>query len=113
MYVQNSDPLQFNDEGRPWSPAEAKYELDGMMYKGGWCSPQNDGPALRAVVLMRFAKRYAEVNPTDTTYVRENLYSNSTEAGVKNPIKRDLEFLYNKPPARRHQPRPIHRLVGL
>lgn len=97
VYEINDNPLQFTDDGRPWSHAEAKYELYGHMYTGGWCSPQNDGPALRAVVLMRFAERYAELHPLDTTYIRENLYSNSTDVGVKNPIKRDLEFLYQKP----------------
>mmetsp|Transcript_22833 Transcript_22833/g.42618 ORF Transcript_22833/g.42618 Transcript_22833/m.42618 type:complete len:637 (+) Transcript_22833:11-1921(+) len=97
VYDMNDNPLWFNSEGRPWSHAEAKYELNGQMYTGGWCSPQNDGPALRSVVLMRFANRYTELHPSDTSYVRENLYSNSTDVGVKNPIKRDLEFLFNKP----------------
>lgn len=97
VYDMNDNPLWFNSDGRPWSHAEAKYELNGQMFLGGWCSPQNDGPALRSVVLMRFANKYAALHPTDTTYVRENLYSNSTDVGVKNPIKRDLEFLYNKP----------------
>lgn len=97
VYDINDNPLQYTDDGRPWSHAEAKYELYGHMYTGGWCSPQNDGPALRAVVLMRFAKRYAEIHPEDTSYISENLYSNSTDVGVKNPIKRDLEFLYQKP----------------
>ena len=97
VYDMNDNPLWFNEEGRPWSHAEAKYELNGQMYLGGWCSPQNDGPALRSVVLMRFATKYAELHPSDTAYIRENLYSNSTDVGVKNPIKRDLEFLFNKP----------------
>lgn len=97
VYDMNDNPLWFNSEGRPWSHAEAKYELSGQMYTGGWCSPQNDGPALRSVVLMRFANKYAELHPSDTAYITENLYSNSTAVGVKNPIKRDLEFLFNKP----------------
>lgn len=97
VYDMNDNPLWFNSEGRPWSHAEAKYELNGQMYLGGWCSPQNDGPALRSVVLMRFADRYTELHPEDTSYVKENLYSSSTDVGVKNPIKRDLEFLFQKP----------------
>lgn len=93
IYVKNANPLWYSSGGRPWSLAEAKHEMDGSMFLGGWCSPQNDGPALRAVVLMRFATKYQSNYPADTTYVSQNLYTTSLAIGVKNPIKRDLEFL--------------------
>lgn len=38
---------------------EPKFEADGSAYKGAWGRPQDDGPALRALTLMRYADRLA------------------------------------------------------
>ncbi|KAI1111228.1 family 15 glycosyl hydrolase [Nemania sp. NC0429] len=35
---------------------EAKYEVDGSAYTGGWGRPQRDGPALRAIAMMEYSK---------------------------------------------------------
>lgn len=37
-------------------PGEPKYNVDGSAFVGPWGRPQNDGPALRALTLIRFAK---------------------------------------------------------
>lgn len=34
---------------------KAKFHVDGTPFTGPWCEPQNDGPALRAITLMKFA----------------------------------------------------------
>mmetsp|Transcript_2345 Transcript_2345/g.4579 ORF Transcript_2345/g.4579 Transcript_2345/m.4579 type:complete len:609 (+) Transcript_2345:153-1979(+) len=83
-------------ENRPWTLADAKYEMNGSMYDGHWCNPQNDGPALRAMVLIKFAKQYSIFHPNDTNYIENNIYSQDLSRGSKNPVKRDLEFLKDK-----------------
>ena len=35
---------------------EPKFDLNGTVYGGGWCRPQNDGPSLRATTLIMFAR---------------------------------------------------------
>jgi len=36
---------------------EPKFNIpDGTVFSGGWCRPQNDGPGLRAITLMAYAK---------------------------------------------------------
>jgi glucoamylase len=67
---------------------EPKYHVDGSAYLGPWGRPQNDGPALRASTLIRWAERLldegreAEVVP--------NLYDRHLPAA--SIIKRDLEY---------------------
>ncbi len=36
---------------------EPKFFLNGSVYSGGWCRPQNDGPSLRAITLMMYAQQ--------------------------------------------------------
>lgn len=36
---------------------EPKFYVDGRGFDGPWCRPQNDGPALRALTLIRLARR--------------------------------------------------------
>lgn len=38
---------------------EPKFEVDGSAYKGAWGRPQDDGPALRVITLMRYADHLA------------------------------------------------------
>ncbi|KAJ3133942.1 glycoside hydrolase 15 protein [Physocladia obscura] len=40
---------------------EAKFNVDGSDFTGGWCRPQNDGPALRATAFINFATQYLAV----------------------------------------------------
>jgi len=64
---------------------EPKFYVDGKVYDKPWGRPQNDGPALRAIVLTNFANSIS-----NTTYIREKLYSaDMTGYG----IKRDLEYV--------------------
>lgn len=57
---------------------EPKFNADGTGYSGPWGRPQNDGPALRALTLTRYAQKL-----TDET-LRVKYYT---------AIKRDLEYV--------------------
>lgn len=41
-------------------PGEPKFHVDGSAFTGPWGRPQNDGPALRALTLIRFAQLLIE-----------------------------------------------------
>ncbi|KAJ3319236.1 glycoside hydrolase 15 protein [Blyttiomyces sp. JEL0837] len=66
---------------------EPKFEVNGTDYLGGWCRPQNDGPAFRSSALIRFSKAYLK-NGGDLSRVI-SIY-NSQSAGV---IKPDLDYV--------------------
>jgi glucoamylase len=83
-----------DNDGDLWSLADAKVEMDGTQYKGGWCNPQNDGPALRAMLLTRFAQRYEVLHPGDA-YIQSLYNSDASDGAGMNVIKRDLEYLYH------------------
>lgn len=68
---------------------EPKFNPDGSPFMGGWCRPQNDGPALRAMTLTRFANRI--IDDGEIAYVRSKLYDNQIPAHTV--IKADLEFV--------------------
>merc|ERR1740130_2397459 len=65
---------------------EPKYEIpSGAVYDGAWCRPQNDGPGLRALALLRFSRKLlAGSAAADADYVRDNLWPT---------ISRDLAYL--------------------
>lgn len=65
---------------------EPKFNLDGSPYLGEWGRPQNDGPALRALVMSRWALQL--LREGKESYVRQSLYS-SEDASI---IKADLEY---------------------
>lgn len=68
---------------------EPKFNTDGTSYQLPWGRPQNDGPALRALVLSRHALELLERG--EESYVRSELYQGKIPAiGV---IKRDLEYV--------------------
>lgn len=67
---------------------EPKYFIDGSGYTGGWGRPQNDGPALRATAMIKFARLMLKEGNTD--YVLKNLYHGVIPAD--SPIKKDLEY---------------------
>ena len=66
--------------------------MDGRGYDQPWGRPQNDGPALRALVLSRFALLLLEDGHINI--VRELLYSD--RGRPNSPIKIDLEYVAQK-----------------
>ncbi|MCO4753492.1 MAG: glycoside hydrolase family 15 protein [Bacteriovoracaceae bacterium] len=67
---------------------EPKYHVDGRPFTGPWGRPQHDGPALRAVTLIKFANYL--IDEGQEQWVRENLYT--PELPALSPIKMDLEY---------------------
>jgi glucoamylase len=67
---------------------EPKYFIDGSGYTGGWGRPQNDGPALRALSMIKFARLMLKEGNSD--YVLKKLYHGVIPAD--SPIKKDLEY---------------------
>ena len=67
---------------------EPKYFIDGSGYTGGWGRPQNDGPALRALAMVKFARIL--LNEGNQDYVLKNLYHGVIPAD--SVIKKDLEY---------------------
>lgn len=91
-YVKLSRRNQGTDN--PSGPAfgrglgEPKFHADGSAFLGGWGRPQNDGPAIRANTLLRFA--FALLREGDRALVRELYDGKLPTASV---IKADLEFV--------------------
>jgi glucoamylase len=67
---------------------EPKYFIDGRGYTGAWGRPQNDGPALRALAMIKFANLMLREGNQD--YVLKKLYHGVIPAD--SPIKKDLEY---------------------
>lgn len=67
---------------------EPKYFIDGSGYTGGWGRPQNDGPALRAISMIKFANILLKEGNQD--YVLKVLYHGVLPAN--SVIKKDLEY---------------------
>lgn len=68
---------------------EPKYFINGAGYTGGWGRPQNDGPALRAITMIKFARLL--LNEGNTDYVVKTLYHGVIPAD--SVIKKDLEYV--------------------
>jgi glucoamylase len=67
---------------------EPKYFVDGSGYTGGWGRPQNDGPALRAISMLKFANILLKEGNQD--YVLKVLYHGNLASD--SVIKKDLEY---------------------
>ncbi len=67
---------------------EPKFNIDGTAFDGPWGRPQNDGPALRALAMITFARVLMKEGNTD--YVLKNLYHGTIPAD--SVIKKDLEY---------------------
>lgn len=65
---------------------EPKFYIDGSPFSDPWGRPQNDGPALRASTLIRFAQEL--LNQNESEYVQTHLYNSSADS----VIKMDLEY---------------------
>jgi glucoamylase len=68
---------------------EPKFNVDGSAFMGAWGRPQNDGPALRAVTLIRLANQL--MNEGQASWVRSNLYDGFEPSSTV--IKVDLDFV--------------------
>ena len=73
----------------PNALGEPKFHLDGSVYAGPWGRPQNDGPALRALALIKLARLLLKEGQSD--YVKSKLYSGGLPAD--SVIKKDLEYV--------------------
>ena len=71
---------------------EPKFRMDGTAYNEDWGRPQNDGPALRAVTLIRFAQDLL-LSPQNESWVRSKLYDGALPSHTV--IKADLEYVSN------------------
>jgi glucoamylase len=68
---------------------EPKYHADGRSFVGPWGRPQNDGPALRAITLIRYAEYL--ISKGKKSEISNLLYR--TEIPAESVIKRDLEYV--------------------
>ncbi len=69
---------------------DTKFYVDGRSFEKPWCTPQTDGAALTASVLIRFANVYLE-NGGDFDRVKEILYN--PENSSTTAIKAALEYV--------------------
>ena len=92
-YVDWTHRLQQQDDPNPGQDiiGEPKFNLDGSPYTGAWGRPQNDGPALRALALIRFANTL--LNNNEVAYVRSHLYAGGLDPQTMGAIKIDLEYI--------------------
>ena len=67
---------------------EPKFMIDGSSYNGDWGRPQNDGPALRALTMIRYAKILIDMGRMDEV---AKLYRKMQPADSL--IKTDLEYV--------------------
>ena len=71
---------------------EPKFNVDGSAFTASWGRPQNDGPALRASVLSKFAVSLLDHGTADDAdLVRNQLYDSLQP--THSVIKRDLEYI--------------------
>ena len=75
---------------------EPKFNVDGTPFTGPWGRPQRDGPALRALTLMRYLKAYNNTHPllwtpADSRGQYKDLYTASMPPN--SVIKADLEYV--------------------
>lgn len=68
---------------------EAKFEVNGTAFQSVWGRPQNDGPAIRARTLMRFAEVYL-AKTGDLNKIRKVIYDSNN---IHTVVKRDLLYV--------------------
>jgi glucoamylase len=76
-------------EPAPTGLGEPKFHVDGRAFTGPWGRPQTDGPALRAVVLIRFA--HSLLDEGESEFVKKYLYD--SDFPTNSVIKADLEYV--------------------
>lgn len=75
---------------------EPKFKVDGTPFTGSWGRPQRDGPALRALTLMRYLREYNATHPSLwSSNEATDFYSLYYEAEMppRSVIKADLEYV--------------------
>lgn len=92
-YVSWTQTIQHQHDPIPGQDilGEPKFYIDGNPFEGAWGRPQNDGPALRASVLIRFAHQL--INKNEDEYVNAHLYNKSMDPNHMGAIKMDLEYI--------------------
>lgn len=92
QYVSWAQGIQHQNDPLPEQDilGEPKFYIDGYPFDGPWGRPQNDGPALRASVLIRFAHQL--LNSNEVNYVTTHLYNGSLDPNTMGVIKMDLEY---------------------
>lgn len=92
-YVAWTEKIQHQFDPIPGQDilGEPKFYINGNPFDGEWGRPQNDGPALRASVLIRFAQQL--LNSNDKEYVIKHLYNNTMDSQSMGAIKMDLEYI--------------------
>jgi glucoamylase len=71
---------------------EPKYFVDGRGYDGPWGRPQDDGPALRALYIIRHAKHLMKKG----TPISQLNHIYSAELPATSLVKRDLEYIAHR-----------------
>ena len=89
QYVEFSHMNQ-NTRNYSGGLGEPKFHMDGSAFTGEWGRPQNDGPALRAITLTRYARALLAQGGRED-YVRSVLYDGKIPS--QSVIKLDLEFV--------------------
>ncbi|KAL7747175.1 hypothetical protein RI367_007535 [Sorochytrium milnesiophthora] len=96
-WVRDTVKTRSASESDPIGIGEPKYEVNGSAFNGDWGRPQNDGPALRALALTRFARAYIACGGSQER-VRHKIYR--AELPAHTVVKRDLEMVtrnFDKP----------------
>lgn len=91
-YVSWTESIQHQYDPIPSQDilGEPKFYIDGHPFDGPWGRPQNDGPALRASVLIHFANQLLDNNEME--YVETHLYNGGMDPDTMGAIKMDLEY---------------------
>ncbi len=89
MLKQYVDFSRQNQTAAASNLGEPRFDVDGAVNTEPWGRPQNDGPALRALILTRFARDLVSSGQLD--YVQKNLYGAQIPANTA--IKIDLEYI--------------------
>lgn len=77
---------QQNSEG---GLGEVKFYIDGTAFTGPWGRPQNDGPALRAMSMIKLS--HYLLNQGREDFVRQSLYDGKLHG--QSIVKKDLEYV--------------------
>ncbi|WP_045096453.1 glycoside hydrolase family 15 protein [Legionella fallonii] len=92
-YISWTETIQHQKDPNPGQDilGEPKFYVDGYPFDHAWGRPQNDGPALRALVLIRFAQQL--LAHQETEYVQTHLYNGGMDPHTMGAIKMDLEYV--------------------
>ncbi|MBC7693166.1 MAG: glycoside hydrolase family 15 protein [Methylotenera sp.] len=94
IHFSRQNQLTPNRSGSPadLGLGEPKFHLNGTAFDESWGRPQNDGPALRSMVLIRLAHQLLNSgNSTDAETVKRLLYT--AQIPAQTVIKADLEYV--------------------